>query len=366
LTESIHPQKTRLVARCQNGIVSIEKELGLRYTVDCLFDGGRAAVQVDVVVDCSRRKDGSYALEHLGAGTFADVYSATAFLPDGTKRIVALKVTKKEVLAEGKEVSLAVAQAEGGVLASLSHENILHCYGVGTTSDGLPVLVLEQLAGSLSERARHLSAREIAEAGRDLAHGLIYMHKEGFAHRDIKPANCFVVETFTEQNLRLTRQAKEAFKLGDLGAGVPFTEVDFENMVGTFGYMAPEFVLLNYLASKGVLSLPQIKNTLIQNDIFALGATLYVLFTGKFPFDSRNYLMTVPIEKLTNEPEEVLRALPEICSQAVQRVNNKLPQENIPDGLYAIIAKATSYDPRGRYQDVRSMLIDLQAYLIMD
>jgi Tol biopolymer transport system component len=221
----------------------------------------------------SGAKLGSYeVLAQIGAGGMGEVYQAR-----DTKlgRDVAIKVLP-EAFAHDPE-RLFRFQREAKMLASLNHPNIATIHGL-EHSDGVQYLVMELVPGdTLQQRVKRDGAVPVEEAlaiAKQIAEALEAAHEKGIIHRDLKPAN-----------VKVTPEGK--VKVLDFGLAKAFagdaTNEDIGNsptlsmaatmqgvILGTAAYMSPE-------QAKGK---PVDKRT----DIWAFGAVLYELLTGKPAF----------------------------------------------------------------------------------
>src|SRR6202521_2661850 len=218
-------------------------------------------------------KLGSYeVVAQIGAGGMGEVYQA-----HDTKlgRDVAIKVLP-EAFAHDPE-RLARFQREAKMLAALNHPNIATIFGL-EHSDGVQYLVMELVSGeTLQERVKREGAVPIEEAltiAKQIAEALEAAHEKSIIHRDLKPAN-----------VKLTPEGKVKvldFGLAKAVAG-DATPVDIANsptlsmaatmqcvILGTAAYMSPE-------QARG-------KQVTKATDIFAFGAVLYELLTGKQAF----------------------------------------------------------------------------------
>jgi calcium/calmodulin-dependent protein kinase I len=133
-------------------------------------------------------------------------------------------------------------------------------------------LVMEYVRfGTLNDRLKtscKFSEREVAIFGRKIFEVLAYLHAKGIIHRDIKPENI----------LMCTKNSVTEFKIADFGLACYITE-ERQGMPGSAGYMAPEILRGNYYSNKV--------------DIYSAGVVLYVMLTGKYPFNSRDLHDTV-------------------------------------------------------------------------
>src|SRR6202162_5651238 len=212
----------------------------------------------------------------IGAGGMGEVYQA-----HDTKlgRDVAIKVLP-EAFAHDPE-RLARFQREAKMLAQLNHPNIATIHGL-EHSDGTHYLVMELVPGdTLQQRVKREGPVPIEEAltiAKQIAEALEAAHEKGIIHRDLKPAN-----------VKVTPEGK--VKVLDFGLAKAFagdaTNEDIGNsptlsraatmqgvILGTAAYMSPE----------------QARGRAVdkRTDIWAFGAVLYELLTGKAVFDGED------------------------------------------------------------------------------
>ena len=209
----------------------------------------------------------------LGAGGMGEVYRARDSRLD---RDVAVKVLPADVADDASR--LARFEREAKAIAALSHPNILAIYDVGHELSTAYV-VTELLEGeTLRERivAGALPVRKAIEYGAQVADGLAAAHEKGIVHRDLKPENIFITRDdrakLLDFGLAKTAPAPPAIG-GETGRpeSPTITAVsDPRLVVGTVGYMAPEQVRAHPVDHRA--------------DIFAFGATLYEMVTGRRAF----------------------------------------------------------------------------------
>ena len=195
----------------------------------------------------------------LGKGGMGEVYRATDVALD---RTVALKVLPADVQHDAGRRERMIREARAQ--ARIAHANVCHIYYVGEER-GLLFFAMEYVAGeSMAERlARAPVSAEIAIAWvRQAALGLREAWAHGFTHRDVKPSNLMI-------------GARDELKLVDFGlvtrgAGPSDGDAAMTTAVGTPLYMAPE-------QARG-------DSVDFRADIYALGATLHHLLSGRPPF----------------------------------------------------------------------------------
>jgi len=270
----------------------------------------------------SLRAAGYQILEEIGRGGMGIVYRANQFR---LNRIVALKMMLAGALA-GKE-ELARFHAEAGAAAGLQHLNIVQIYEVGERK-GHPFFSMEFLpGGSLAQHLRGTprSPRAAAELVATLAQAIHYAHQHGIIHRDLKPANVLLAEDGTA-------------KITDFGLAKRLDSTDGRTqtgaILGTPSYMSPEQAAGHaHLVGPG-------------SDVYALGAMLYELVTGRPPFKGPSHVETI-FQVIHEEP-----------------VAPRQLQARLPRDLETICLKCLDKDPRRRYGSARALAEDLHNFLM--
>jgi eukaryotic-like serine/threonine-protein kinase len=240
-------------------------------------------------------------------------------------REVALKLVPPGLLDD--EGARKRFRQEARALSTLNHANIATLYEFDS-DQGVEFLVMELVAGtSLRGRvtAGPLPVRQVIAFGVQIVNGLAAAHGAGIVHRDLKPENLVVTPEGQIKILdfgvaKLTppveAAARTASFVTDPGAAV-----------GTVPYMAPEQL-------RG-------ETTDHRVDIYAAGAVLYEMATGRLPFEGRGMALAEAILTRDPVPPEVLN-----------------PQ--VPAPLSQIILKALDKEPRRRYQSARELAVDLE------
>ena len=215
----------------------------------------------------SRTRLGPYEiLAPIGKGGMGEVYQANDTRLD---RTVAIKVLP-EHLAESPERK-ARFEREAKAISQLNHPHICTLYDVGE-QDGIDYLVMEYIEGeTLAERLKK-GARPLDKAleyGIQIADGLDKAHRAGIVHRDLKPGNAML----TKLGIKLLDfgLAKVLTKEADPeSSDAPTRQKDLTKehaLIGTLQYMAPEQL--------------EGKTADARTDIFAFGALLYEMLTGR-------------------------------------------------------------------------------------
>jgi RNA-directed DNA polymerase len=196
-------------------------------------------------------------VERIGSGGFATVWKARPKI-SRAQRFVAVKIWNEPVDARRYELF----EREFSALDSVDHPNVVRVREGGIEEDGRAYIVMEYVDGLSLDRSPPTALDELIKALAGAAQGLQALHDADVLHRDIKPAN-------------LLRGADGIVKIGDLGiaslgeslgggTGGRTTQV-----IGTPGFVAPELL-------RGLAASPR-------SDIYALGATLFVLLSGAQP-----------------------------------------------------------------------------------
>ena len=260
-------------------------------------------------------------LGELGAGGMGVVYKARQ---KKLNRVVALKM----VLAGGRATPMQLArfQAEALAVARLDHPNIVQVYDIGD-HDGLPFFAMEFVDGGGLDRKLDRKPMEPPPAARLLeavARAVHHAHGRGVIHRDLKPANILVAADGTPKVTDFGLA-----KLADDGDGVTRTGV----VMGTPNYMAPE-------QAEG-----QSRHVTHLADVYALGATLYEMVTGRPPFQGPSAVAVIA---------QVRSAEP---------VNPGQLSPGLPKDLETITLKCLQKEPGRRYATAEELADDLGRFL---
>jgi serine/threonine protein kinase/WD40 repeat protein len=274
----------------------------------------RALARVDI--------PGYESIHELGRGGMGVVYWAWQ---SSLSRPVALKMILAGAHA-GAEV-LARFRTEAEAVARLHHPNIVQIYDVGWHGP-CPYMALEYVnGGSLARRLRGtpLPARETAGIVENLARAIHYAHERGVVHRDLAPANVLLTADGVP---KITD-----FGLAKLLIGAGPTLTHTTDILGTPNYMAPE-----QAAGKAGLIGPA-------TDVYALGAILYQMLTGRPPFKAETL-------------HEALRQV-----ESVEPISPKRLQPNLPGDLATITLKCLEKAPAKRYVSAQAFGEDLGRFL---
>jgi len=282
-------------------------------------------------------------LEELGRGGMGVVYKARHI---GLNRIVALKM----ILAAEHAGRDAVARfrAEAEAVAQLKHPNIVQVYDIGEYA-GRPYFSMEFVeGGSLAKRidGKPQPPKWCAEICEKLALAMHLAHSQGIVHRDLKPANVLLVvqaSCLHEAGWKPAlpdagkMPAPQEPKIMDFGLAKRLESVTTLTqsgaVMGTPQYMAPE-----QASGEG-------KRVGPPADVYALGATLYTMLTGKPPFSADTALGV--LRKVVSEEPTPPATL----------------HKRIPPDLETICLKCLQKEPAKRYASAHELAADLRRFL---
>ncbi len=222
---------------------------------------------------------------------------------------------------------LARFRVEAEAVARLQHPNIVQIHEVGQHA-GSPFLVLELVEGrNLAQRLAGTPqpARQAAELVETLARAIDSAHRQGVVHRDLTPANVLLT---ADGRPKITD-----FGLAKLIIGGGDLRTQTGELLGTPSYMAPEQAASRHQAIGAA------------TDVYALGAILYELLTGRPPFKAESALETLR-QVVAHEPV------------APSRLRPKLPRD-----LETICLKCLHKEPSHRYASAAALAEDLRRFL---
>jgi eukaryotic-like serine/threonine-protein kinase len=264
---------------------------------------------------------GYEVFEELGRGGMGVVYKARQIK---LNRFVALKMILAG--AHAGETDLARFRTEAEALARLQHSGVVQIHEVGD-HEGRPYFSLEFLpGGSLANRLREgpFTSERAASLVAELAAAIQAAHQQGVIHRDLKPGNVL----FTAGGQPKITDFGLAKKLDD-PTGPTLTGA----VMGTPSYMAPEQAGSSPRAIGPA------------TDVYALGAILYELLTGRPPFQAATYYDTI-LQVINEDPIQPTRLQP-----------------RVPRDLETICLKCLRKVPGKRYPSAAELAAELQRFL---
>jgi eukaryotic-like serine/threonine-protein kinase len=286
----------------------------------------------------SGSKLGPYEIQAaLGVGGMGEVYRAR---DTRLGRDVAIKVLPSH-LSSDEELKERF-QREARAISSLNHAHICTLHDVGEQG-GVDFLVMEFLEGeTLQQRLLRgpLPLKQVLEFGIQIAEALDLAHQAGIAHRDLKPGNIMLTKSgaklldfgLAKPVSRIITGAAVSSSLTPSTPTMTVAAMSMQSspltqrgmMVGTFQYLAPEVL--------------HGKEADARSDIFALGAVLYEMITGKHAFEGKSQL-SVMTAILEHEPG---------------------PIANIPGPLEHVVRTCLAKDPAERWQSAREVVRELR------
>jgi eukaryotic-like serine/threonine-protein kinase len=288
----------------------------------------------------SGTKLGPYEIQLLlGAGGMGEVYRARDTRLD---RTVAVKVLASH-LSSSPELKQRM-EREARAISSLNHPHICHLYDIGSQG-GTDYLVMEFLEGeTLAEKLRKgaLPLNEVFKIGIAVAEALAFAHRSGIVHRDLKPGNIMLTQggaklmdfglakSLNPQNAATGSGAAPSFTAMPTMSGPsplsPLTTAG--SVIGTIQYMSPEQI--------------EGKEADARSDIFALGAVLYEMVTGRRPFSGKSQI-SLASSILEGDPEPVTVIKP-----------------STPPAFEHVLTTCLQKNPEQRFQTAHDIKLELQ------
>jgi len=277
----------------------------------------------------SGNKLGPYEIQSpLGAGGMGEVYRAR---DSRLNRDVAIKILPTSFSADPDRLQRFAQESRAA--AALNHPNILSIFDIGE-DHGAPYVVSELLEGeTLRDRLREsaLPSRKAIDYAQQIASGLAAAHDKGIVHRDLKPENIFITNDGRAKILDFGL-AKFTRPEADASGDAPTQQVigtDAGTVMGTVGYMSPEQV-------RG-------KPADARADIFAFGAILYEMLSGKRAFHGDS-----PVDTMS----AILKEEPPDLSET---------NRNVPPALERVVRHCLEKNPAERFQSARDVAFNLGA-----
>ncbi len=273
-------------------------------------------------------KLGPYEIvEQAGAGGMGEVYKVKDTRLD---RIVAIKVLPPRS-ADNPDLRQRF-EREAKAISSLNHPNICTMHDIGQ-HEGIDYLVMEYLDGdTLAIRLSKgpLSTAEIFTVASQIADALDKAHRQGLVHRDLKPGNIMLTKSGAKlMDFGLAKLQQAGGMVPDAAMATRTSPLTGEGtIIGTVQYMSPE-----QLEGKEADS---------RSDIFAFGATLYEMATGKRAFEGTSQASLIGAI-MKEEPKPI---------SAIQPLT--------PPALELVVKQCLSKDPDDRWQSAGDVKRALQ------
>ena len=267
-------------------------------------------------------------LSAIGAGGMGEVYRAR---DTRLNRIVAIKILPAH-LADRYELRERF-EREARTIASLNHPHICTLFDIGQ-QDGVDYLVMEYLEGeTLAHRLLKgpLPLEQVMQYAIEIADALDKAHGKGVTHRDLKPGNIMLTKSGTKLlDFGLAKLRQSA------APATPFSELPTEEdaitaegvIVGTLQYMAPEQL--------------EGKEVDVRTDIFAFGAVVYEMATGKRAFGGKSHASVMA---------KILECDPPPMSSL---------QPMTPPALARVVKKCLAKEPENRWQTPKDLCDELK------
>lgn len=257
----------------------------------------------------ARRWGPLWVLDHVGSGSFGQVYRAWEPL---LAREVALKILRSPSTSAQSDLAIR----EGQIAVSVRHPNIISVLGAAHV-DGEVGIWMEFLRGRTLEHIvlqdGGMSADEALLVLRSLGGALAAVHGHGLLHRDVKASNAM-------------REHGGRYVLIDFGTGIDLTPGERDHrLAGTPLYMAPEVLERRASAS-------------VQSDIYSLGVLMFFLVTGSFPVYGKTL--------------EQVRA----AHRERRRVALASARADLPAPFVRVVDRMLSVDPENRPDSVSECL----------
>jgi len=261
-------------------------------------------------------------LEKIGAGGMGEVYRAH---DQHLERDVALKILPAGFLTD--EAARKRFRGEALALSKLNHPNIATVFDFDTQGN-VDFLAMELIQGTpLTDqvKAGPMPEKEILRVGMQLADGLAAAHAQGVIHRDLKPGNLMITP---DGRLKILDFGLATLTQPEGDPDITRKAVETTSISGTVPYMPPEQL-------RG-------QTTDVRSDIYAAGAVLYEMATGRRPFPQ-------------SQSAELIGAILHHKPAQPSTLNRRMTS-----GFESVVMKSLDKEPEHRYQSSRELLVALE------
>ncbi|MBK8466441.1 MAG: serine/threonine protein kinase [Chloracidobacterium sp.] len=318
----------------------VESLLALEDAADGIFDKSALELSKEFLLDHAEdlsvgngQTIGPYKLvSELGLGGMGAVYLAERS-DERFEQQVAIKLLKREFNVDRLRRSF---KREIDILAKLSHPNIATIYDTGTTTDGIPYIVMEYIDGVPIDRycdQHGLGLIERLKLFNKASEAVGYAHQNLIVHRDIKPSNILV-------------SSDGVPKLLDFGISKALDSAEDGSSTTIMGAMTPEYASPEQIDGGRITT---------STDIYSLGMVLFKLLTGTYPYNFKKGSSSDILREITDE-DPILPSQTEDTRSSVERNELKGDIDNI-------VLKALSKEPQNRYSTVRQFAEDIWRYI---
>ena len=246
---------------------------------------------------------GCEILQKTAEGGMGAVYRARH---KALNRIVCVKILSPALATDKKAVELFLTEARA--IAELDHPNIVNVYNVGK-EHGYYFIVMSFVEGqtlsALLKKQRVIPVGQVLDLFDGVLQGLNAAHEKGIIHRDIKPSNILI----NPQGQPKIVDFGIAKKM-DTSGNTKTTE-----LAGTAYFIAPEQALGRNLDTRA--------------DLYSIGASLYYVLTGQFPYNGKNTIEIIQkhINNPVPNPNDLRKDLPAWLGPAIQKLMSKNPED---------------------------------------
>jgi len=274
---------------------------------------------------------GKYRVEGVvGSGGMGVVLSARHVQ---LGQAVAIKVLSLALSDERRPEAISRFFREGRAAAALHGDHVVKVHDVGVLDSGMPYMVMELLKGadlsSVLENLSSLTIEQAVECVLQAGDAIAQAHRQGIVHRDLKPSNLFVTERSDGSALvkvldfGISKSLNESRVQGDL--------TTTRTVLGSPFYMSPEQVR-------------DAKNVDHRTDVWALGAILHELLSGRPPFEADT--------------------LPGACAAIVADTPPSLRtlRAEVPEVIEAVVLRCLQKEPSRRFARVEDLLAALEPF----